>query len=87
MISSWDHVYPKSIINEVIRSEPKTQKWHNLNVVISCVACNNYKGQLHPLDWLVIMPNHHNAARLAERLIELGEDMPAVFAALRRRKK
>jgi hypothetical protein len=86
-ISSADHVYPKSIVDSVLKSAPKTVKWHANNVVLACVACNNYKGQLHPLDWLVIMPNNHNAARLAERLIELGEDMSAVFDAMRRRRK
>jgi hypothetical protein len=86
-ISSVDHIYPKSIVDSVLVSSPKSPKWHTLNRVLACSACNNYKGQLHPLDWLVIMPNNYNAARLAERLIELGEDMKAVFSAMQRRKK
>ncbi len=75
------------MIPKVLPRAHKDFRWHERNQVLSCQACNSYKGQLHPLDWLVIMPNDHNAARLAERLIDLGEDMQAVFSALRRRKK
>lgn len=58
-----------------------------LNRVSVCRRDNNYKGQLHPLDWLVIMPDSVNAHRLAERLIKMNEDMEEVFTALRRRRR
>lgn len=84
-----DHIYPKTLINYHHRTQavPLTPKFHNLNEVGCCRACNNYKGQLHPLDWLVIMEYPENAARLAERMIAMGEEMDEVFDALRRRKR
>lgn len=58
-----------------------------MNRVRCCHDCNSYKGRLHPLDWLVIMPNSERAKVFAEHLIRLGEGMPEVFDAMRRRKR
>jgi hypothetical protein len=84
-----DHVYPRSLVEGLSPAQHSKlpAKFKPLNLVDSCRGCNDYKGRLHPLDWLVIMPNAPNAARLAERLIEMGEDMQEVFAALRRRRR
>lgn len=84
-----DHVYPSSLVNSLakdVRAKLSDEFWH-LNRVDCCTRCNSYKGQLHPLDWLVIMPNAHAAKRLAERMVKMGEDMGEVFDALHRRRK
>jgi hypothetical protein len=77
-----DHLYPRVII-----PRDATISWKMKNQVASCAGCNNYKGRLHPLDWLVIMPNAEQAKKLAERLVSMGESMEAVFDAMRRRKR
>lgn len=78
---TWDHVYPRALGIE------RSFSWHSKNKVRCCRSCNSYKGHLHPLDWLVIMPNNERAKVLAEHLVRLGEDMTAVFDAMRRRKR
>lgn len=79
-----DHVYPKVMVDGI----KKTNKlWHVLNRVPCCSECNNYKGRLHPLDWLVIMPDPERAKKLAQLLVKMGEDMAEVFDAFRRRKR
>jgi hypothetical protein len=75
-----EHVYPEATLT----TQPKW--WRDLNVVEACYACNNYKGLLHPLDWLVIMPDHHGAKRLAELLVKLGEQAADILQSMRRRK-
>lgn len=42
-----------------------------LNKVEACFACNNRKGGMWPLDWLVVMPAA-GVTRLSRRLFELG---------------
>ena len=87
--STKDHIYPKSLVSQLSGSQFKKlgREFHSLNLVDCCSKCNTYKGQLHPLDWLLIMPNSYNAARLAERMVKMGEDMEHVFDALKRRRK
>lgn len=86
---SVDHIYPEA---EVLKLSEELRKklprnFDALNTVPACRGCNNYKGRLHPLDWLVIMPYPANAKALAERLIKMGENMEEVFDAMRRRKR
>ena len=84
-----DHIYPQSLIRSLTKEQRRklSSAFQHLNKVDCCSKCNSYKGQLHPLDWLLIMPNSHNAARLAERMVKMGEDMEHVFDALQRRRK
>jgi hypothetical protein len=76
-----DHVFPRASF----RDQTRSQGWYDLNTVPCCAACNNYKGQLLPLDWLVIMPHEAGAARLAKRLGMLGVDQASITAAMARR--
>jgi len=82
ILRTKDHVYPRSL-----KSAGKTSRWHELNKVDCCHGCNGYKGRLHPLDWLVIMPSAERAKKFAEHLVKMGEDMAEVFDAVRRRKR
>ncbi len=84
-----DHIYPSSMLRSLTREQRRKlpKNFGDLNRVDCCSKCNGYKGHLHPLDWLLIMPNAHNAARLAERMVRMGEDMEEVFDALQRRRK
>ena len=84
-----DHLYPRAALAKLSPSQRAKlpPSFDRLNSVPCCRGCNAYKGTLHPLDWLVIMPNSTCAARVAERLISMGEDMNQVFDALRRRRK
>ena len=83
---SRDHIYPVSMLNSM-PEERVTAAFKSINTVPCCGECNSYKGRLSPLDWLVIMPDNHNAAKLAQRLIKMGENMEVVFDCLRRRKR
>lgn len=60
-----DHVFPKRIL----KHEKRSGLWHSNNQVFCCYACNQKKGQMHPLNWLVIVPF---PAALAALLVELG---------------
>ena len=84
-----DHIYPVSLIRSLSKAQRAkfSDAFWELNKVDCCQKCNAYKGHLHPLDWIVIMPNAYNAARLAERIVKMGEDMQEVFDALHRRRK
>jgi hypothetical protein len=84
-----DHVYPRAILKVLTQPQRATlpAKFHAFNKVSCCDQCNSYKGRLHPLDWLVIMPDGKRAAKLAEHLVRIGEDMNEVFSALQRRRK
>jgi hypothetical protein len=81
-----DHLYPLTLIRGNEYEHPAI-RYGRLNELPACRRCNDYKGRLHPLDWLVIMPDSTCAARIGERMIKMGEDMDEVFAALRRRKR
>jgi 5-methylcytosine-specific restriction endonuclease McrA len=78
-----DHVFPQAAIG---RNLGEAAWWQALNKVPCCSECNNYKGQLLPLDWLVIMPSNVGATRLAARLIELGTLNEEIEDAMERRK-
>lgn len=56
-----------------------------INQAYCCNDCNNTKGQMHPMEWLVYCPSEIGAERLARRLIEIGEKRADVAAALTRR--
>lgn len=58
--------------------------WRIRNKVQACFACNNRKGGMWPLDWLVIMPDA-GVIRLCNRLLELGCPQVDISAALARR--
>lgn len=88
-VATTDHIYPASMLTE-LTPEQRAQlprDFADLNRVRVCRRDNQLKGHLHPLDWLVIMPDNHCAAKLAERLIKMGEGMEEVFDSLRRRRK
>lgn len=83
-----DHIYPSSMkFTPELKARIGEAISNGLNTVPCCAACNSYKGRLEPLDWLVIMPDNGRAAALAQRLVKMGEDMEAVFSAMRRRKR
>lgn len=84
-----DHIYPRALVRQLTVQQKKLlpDGFGKLNTVSCCGRENRYKGQLHPVDWLVIMESGQRAARLAERMISMGENMEEVFGALRRRKK
>lgn len=83
-----DHIYPASMrFSPELKARIGEAVSAGLNTVPCCAACNSYKGRLEPLDWLVIMPDGGRAAALAQRLVKIGEDMEAVFSAMRRRRK
>lgn len=83
-----DHIYPRWLLRQLPREQRAklTAAFYELNQVECCSACNVYKGHIHPLDWLVIMPSPYNAKKLAERLIKMGEDMQETFDAMKRRR-
>ena len=58
-----------------------------LNVVDACSTCNNRKGHLDPLDWLVIMPGREGAQRLKQRLYEMGMSIVTLDEHMARRRK
>lgn len=84
-----DHLYPASMLRALTPAQRARlpANFHHLNTVKVCRKENHYKGHIHPIDWLVIMPDNHGAARLATRLVKMGEDMEQVFDSLRRRRK
>jgi hypothetical protein len=83
-----EHIFPVASLHRVAMSgHLKFAEWRTLNKVPACRGCNNYKGMIEPLDWLVIMPSNKGAKRLAERLVKLGVPMADVYAALNRRKR
>lgn len=79
-----DHIIPKSLIGH---KQYTDREFPALNEVRSCYECNRYKGHLRPLDWLVIMPSHEGAERLAKRLVDLGFQVTEISEAMSRRKK
>lgn len=81
-----EHIMPRAAL-KLVKRNSFTPVWHNLNTVPACHACNHYKGQLVPLDWLVIMPSHEGAERLARRLVDLGFQVTEISEAMGRRKK
>lgn len=54
-----DHVIPQWILRGM--DYERRGKLNPLNLVKCCHACNSYKGNLSPLDWLVIMPSNEGA--------------------------
>lgn len=76
-----DHLIARAYLRGM---EPMTHEWHAINVVKVCAECNEYKGKLKSLDWLVIMPAY-GAAGVAKKMIKLGVDRDAVARALARR--
>ncbi len=60
-----DHVFPRRMIKHEVRSA----WWHGMNQVFCCHGCNQRKGQMHPLQWLVICAFPGQLERL---LVELG---------------
>ena len=79
-----DHIIAKS---RTTHAQYMDNGFPALNEVRVCHDCNHYKGHLAPLDWLVIMPSHEGAERLAKRLVELGFQMTEISEAMGRRKK
>lgn len=77
-----DHVIPRRLLKRMSRI---TTEIHLLNRVPSCLDCNDYKGNLSPLDWLVIMPSNEGATRLGELLMKMGCTIDEVAKAMGRR--
>lgn len=78
--NAWtrDHVYPRTHkVNQTVAG----------NTVDACLACNNRKGHLDPLDWLVIMPHQPGARRLYRRLLEMGAAASVLDECMARRKR
>ena len=80
-----DHIIPQVRLRQMDHKEQARINGHN--VVKVCSACNNYKGHLLPLDWLVIMPSDIGARRLRTRLLLLGFPAVEVTSAMARRRK
>lgn len=79
-----DHVIPQWMLRKIDRLPADI---FELNKVLACLSCNNYKGNLSPLDWLVIMPSNEGATRLGELLMRMGCTIDEVAEAMGRRKK
>lgn len=79
-----DHIMPQRRTREMA---PLPAFWSRLNKVEVCQGCNNLKGHIEPLDWLVIMTSEVGARRLASRLSELGFAKREIDAAMSRRKQ
>jgi 5-methylcytosine-specific restriction endonuclease McrA len=78
--NAWtrDHIYPRTHkINQTVAG----------NTVAACATCNNRKGHLDPLDWLVIMPHQVGARRLYRRLLEMGAAVSVLDECMARRKR
>lgn len=84
-----DHLYPRSMISRLTFKQKVAlpEDFYIKNKVPACHSCNSMKGRLHPLDWLVIMPDNHRAAKVATHMVRMGENMEQVFNALRRRRR
>lgn len=80
-----DHVIPQWILRGM--DYERRGKLNPLNLVKCCHACNSYKGNLSPLDWLVIMPSNEGATRLGNLLMQMGCTIDEVSEAMGRRKK
>lgn len=65
---SDDHVVPAS---RLLEAGHTGVGWRRRNIVKACVGCNGRKGNMWPLDWLVIMPDD-GVIRLQRKLRELG---------------
>lgn len=81
--ASKDHLVAKKYMRQM---GSLSGKWRELNSIPCCIDCNNYKGSLRALDWLVIMPSP-GANRVANRLLLLGCSREAIAAAMDRRVK
>ncbi len=78
-----DHVFPE----HGRKDYPADMAWLQANKVECCQSCNMDKARLHPLDWLVIMPDNEGAQRLATLLGEqLWVPLVDIQSALWRRK-
>lgn len=66
-IETLEHVFPR----RMIRHEKRTTAWLEKNLVFCCERCNSRKNDMHPLNWLAVMPEHGVAAT-ADLLIDLG---------------
>lgn len=78
-----EHVIPRMLMR--FASSRITSQARLLNTVFACHGCNSYKGNLSPLDWLVIMPSNEGATRLGELLMRMGCTIDEVAKAMGRR--
>lgn len=76
-----EHIVPQSKIREAGHGGTS---WRALNKVRACFNCNNRKGDMWPLDWLVIVPDA-GVIRLSRRLVELGCPQADINAAMAKR--
>lgn len=76
-----DHIVPQSKI--WAHGNPDA-KWQALNRIAVCSGCNGDKGDMYPLDWLIVMPAH-GVETFCARLRRLGCSEDAIEAALRAR--
>lgn len=75
-----EHVFPRRIL----RFEKHSDDWLLRNQVIACDGCNNRKAEMHPLNWLLVMPDY-GVGDLAALLVELGTPRRRVDKWLARR--
>ena len=75
-----DHVIPKARLSAKLHPLHDAE-WRLLDIVPACFACNNRKGDMWPLDWLVIMPEA-GVQRLHDRLLALGCPREEIIEAL-----
>lgn len=75
-----DHIVPQSrlIGGDYPIWDPR---WIARNKVDACFSCNNRKGQLWPLQWLIVMPAP-GVQRLHDRLLELGCERAEIVEAI-----
>ena len=88
-VRSREHIYPKHSQYPIRLRIASThlsisERGAPENAVTACRGCNLRKGDMHPVAWLELCPEHGVKA-LAALLVQLGEDALAVHAALARR--
>lgn len=79
--ASVDHIVPRSKLD----AHNEGEAWHRLNRIRVCRDCNSRKGDMYPLDYLVMVPDY-GVRTLAMRLVELGCDVASINAALKARR-
>jgi hypothetical protein len=57
------------------------------NIVRACWSCNNRKGGMTPIQWLIICPDPAGAADLVALLLKLGAPQSGIDFALRTRER
>jgi hypothetical protein len=76
-----EHLYPQNAV-----LPPRLKDWGEpLNKMRACFACNNRKGDKHPLQWLTMMESDDCAAEISKFMLAMGEDAYRVGYAMGKR--